>query len=132
MIKTFPKGGLHVPDNKLSRHEAIRNIPLPKTVQIPIAQHIGVPAEIIVNKKEKVKTGQIIAKSAGYISANIHSPVTGVVTKIGKFLDASGYKKPTLVVKVEEDDWLEDIDISTTLKTQIDLSREEILIKINL
>lgn len=130
MIKTFPKGGLHVPDNKLSRHEAIEHIPLPKTVQIPIAQHIGAPAEIIVNKKEKVKTGQIIAKSAGYVSANIHSPVTGVVTKIGKFLDASGYKKPTVIVKVEDDDWVEDVDLSTTLNTQIDLSREEILTKI--
>lgn len=130
MIKTFPKGGLHIPDNKLSRHEAIESIPLPKTVQIPIAQHIGAPAEIIVNKKEKVKTGQIIAKSAGYVSANIHSPVTGTVTKIGDFLDASGYKKPTVVVKVEEDEWLEDIDLSTTLKTEISLSKEEILKKI--
>ena len=130
MLKTFPKGGLHVADNKLSRGEAIQELTLPKTVQVPIAQHIGAPAQIIVQRKDKVKTGQVIARSAGFVSANIHSPVTGVVTKIDNFLDSSGYKKPTVVIRVKEDDWEEGIDLSPDLVTEITLSKEEIFKKI--
>ena len=87
MLKTFPKGGLHIPDNKLSEKEAIKVLELPKVVSIPIAQHIGAPAKIIVDRKDKIKTGQVIATAAGFISANIHSPVTGTVTKIDNILD---------------------------------------------
>ena len=130
MLKTFPKGGLHVPDNKLSEKETIKELELPKLVNIPIAQHIGAPSKVIVDKKEKVKTGQIIATTAGFISANIHSPVTGTVTKIDNILDSSGYKKTAVVVRVEEDEWADGIDTDPALKSEILLSREEIIEKI--
>lgn len=130
MLKTFPKGGIHVPDNKLSEKKAIEPLELPKVVSIPIAQHIGAPAKIVVDKKDKIKTGQVIAKAAGFISANIHSPVTGVVTKIDRVLDASGYKNDAVIVRVEEDDWIEGVDLDPDLKKEITLSREEILEKI--
>jgi electron transport complex protein RnfC len=130
MLKTFPKGGLHVPDNKLSEKVAIQALELPKTVSVPIAQHIGAPAKIIVDRKDKVKTGQVIAKSAGFISANIHSPVTGVVTKIDKVLDASGYKNDAVIIRVEADEWADGVDTDPELKSDILLSREEILEKI--
>lgn len=130
MLKTFPKGGVHVPDNKLSEKKAIEPLELPKVVSIPIAQHIGAPAKIVVDKKEKIKTGQVIAKAAGFISANIHSPVTGVVTKIDRVLDASGYKNDAVIVRVSEDDWVDGVDLDPELKKEITLSREEILEKI--
>jgi len=130
MLKTFPKGGLHVPDNKLSEKEAIKKLDLPKVVNIPIAQHIGAPAKVIVERKDKIKTGQIIATSVGFISANIHSPVTGVVTKIDNVLDSSGYKKTAIIVRVEEDDWADEVDLDPGLKTEITSSKEEILKKI--
>jgi electron transport complex protein RnfC len=130
MLKTFPKGGVHVPDNKLSEKKAIEPLELPKVVSIPIAQHIGAPAKIVVDKKEKIKTGQVIAKAAGFISANIHSPVTGVVTKIDRVLDASGYKNDAVIVRVSEDEWVDGVDLDPELKKEITLSREEILQKI--
>lgn len=130
MLKTFPKGGVHVPDNKLSEKVAIQPLELPKTVSIPIAQHIGAPAKIIVDRKDKIKTGQVIAKAAGYISANIHSPVTGVVTKIDRVLDASGYKNDAVIVRVEPDEWVDGVDTDPALKAEITLSREEIMEKI--
>ena len=129
-LKTFTMGGLHVPDNKLSDKEAIKFIELPKQVQVPIAQHIGSPSEPIVKKGDKVKTGQLIAKSAGPVSANIHSPVTGMVLKLDKFLDTSGYKKPSIVIKVEPDVWEESINLDESILTEIKLGREEILAKI--
>jgi electron transport complex protein RnfC len=130
MLKTFPKGGVHVPDNKLSEKKAIEPLELPKVVSIPIAQHIGAPAKIVVDKKEKIKTGQVIAKAAGFISANIHSPVTGVVTKIDRVLDASGYKNDAVIVRVSEDEWVDGVDLDPELKKEITLSRDEILQKI--
>lgn len=130
MLKTFPKGGLHVPDNKLSEKEAITELELPKVVNIPIAQHIGAPAKIIVDRRDKIKTGQVIATAAGFISANIHSPVTGTVTKIDNILDSSGYKKSAVIVRVEPDEWAEEIDTDPALKSEITFSREEILEKI--
>ena len=65
----------------------------PKTVNVPIAQHIGIPSEIIVEKKQNVAKGEVIAKSGGYVSSNIHSPVAGTVTKLDMMIDSSGYKK---------------------------------------
>ncbi len=130
MLKTFPKGGLHIPDNKLSANSPLETIPLPKIVQIPIAQHIGSPPEIIVKRRVRVRTGQLIAKATSMISANIHSPVTGVVMKIDNFTDASGYKKPAIVVKVEEDEWVDGVDLDPALNENINYSKEEILTKI--
>ncbi len=80
MLKTFRKGGIHPAENKLTSDKEIRTLPTPKVVYVPISQHIGIPAEIVVDKKDKVEIGQLIAKSAGFVSSNIHSPVAGVVT----------------------------------------------------
>ncbi len=82
MLKTFKLGGVHPAENKLSAKEAIKVLGLPKTVYIPTAQHIGAPSTPVVNKGDIVKVGQVIAKSSGFVSANIHSSVSGKVKKI--------------------------------------------------
>ncbi len=130
MLKTFPKGGVHPPENKLTADKEIEILSLPEHVTIPIAQHIGAPAKIIVNKKDKIKVGQIIAESGGFVSANIHSSVSGTVLKIDNIADASGYKKPAVVIKVEGDDWEERIDRNDELKKDFSFDKNEILKKI--
>ena len=60
-MKTFPIGGVHPSENKLSRGVAIERLPLPDQVTIPLAQHIGAPATAQVAKGDKVLTGQLIA-----------------------------------------------------------------------
>ncbi|MEA3316936.1 MAG: electron transporter RnfC, partial [Bacteroidota bacterium] len=107
MLKTFAKGGVHPPEGKLSSDSAIEKLPLPKMVSIPIAQHIGAPAQVIVKKKDKVKVGDLIAKSGGFVSANIHSSVSGTVFKVDSVMDTSGYKKMAVIINVEGDDWKE-------------------------
>jgi Na+-translocating ferredoxin:NAD+ oxidoreductase subunit C len=82
MLKTFKVGGVHPPENKLSAGKKIEVLPIPKTVFIPVAQHIGAPSTAVVNKGDVVKTGQIIAKSSGFVSTNIHSSVSGKVKKL--------------------------------------------------
>ncbi len=130
MLKTFSKGGVHPPENKLSSNQKIEILPLPKTVTIPISQHIGAPATIVVKKNQMVKVGQVVAKSSGFVSSNIHSSVSGKVSKIDTFMNSSGFKKQSIVIKVQDDEWDESIDTSTDVKREIKLTSEEIIEKI--
>ncbi len=126
-MKTFPRGGVHPPENKLTAGCPIQYLPVPESVFIPVAQHLGAPASVIVNKGDIVRAGQLIAESKGYVSSNIHSSVSGKVNKIDTVLDSSGYKQPAVFIDVTGDDWIETIDRSGEIITEIKLSPEEII-----
>lgn len=130
MLKTFPKGGVHPPENKLSADKKIEILPIPKQVSIPVSQHIGAPAKVIVKKKDTVKVGQIIAESGGFVSANIHSSVSGTVFKVEDVIDTSGYRKQAVIINVEGDEWDESIDRSEDLIKDIEYSPDEIIKKV--
>lgn len=131
MLKTFPKGGIHPPENKITSSKGIKRMPVPKAVNVPIAQHIGIPAEIVVDRKDKVEIGQIIAKSGGFISSNIHAPVAGTVTKIDKIIDSSGYKKQCIVIRTDAKNETNFAEIDYPLKTKIQLEPKEIIQRIS-
>lgn len=131
MLKTFPKGGVHPEENKISAHAKIEKLPLPQTVTIPIAQHIGAPSKPTVNKGDKVKVGDIIAESSGFVSANIHSSVSGTVKKVDNVMDSTGYKKPCVIIDIENDEWKDDINNTDDLKKEIELSSKEIIDQVN-
>lgn len=89
-MKTF-KGGFHVPDNKeLTATAAIEQMPVVPDYFVSLSQHIGKPAEPVVNVGDTVKEGQLIAKASSFVSANIHSPVCGNVVGIEKRKNAQG------------------------------------------
>jgi len=129
MLKTFPKGGIHPPENKISADKKIQVLDIPKKAIIPLHQNLGAPSKVIVKKKDKVKVGQIIAEAGGFVSSNIHSSVSGTVLKIDNIIDTSGYKKPAVIINVEGDEWDENIDKSTDIVREIKLSAEEIVKK---
>jgi electron transport complex protein RnfC len=126
VLKTFPTGGVHPPENKLTTNADIEYLALPESVIIPVSQHIGTPATIIVAKGDKVKTGQLIATSKGYISSNIHSSVSGTVNKIDSVIDSTGYKQSAIFIDVQGDEWLDTIDRSKEIKKDILLSAADI------
>ena len=64
----------------------------------------------MVEKGAVVKTGQLIAQAKGFVSANIHSPVSGKVSKIDTVVDTTGYKQTAVVIDVEGDEWIKSID----------------------
>jgi electron transport complex protein RnfC len=98
---TFPKGGIHPRGNKqLSAHSTIRNAVIPSTSIIPLQQHIGSPPECLVQVGDQVKEGMLLAKSTGFISSNIHSPVPGEVTEIRDVFLANGFRSPAVVVEL--------------------------------
>jgi len=130
MLKTFAKGGVHPPENKFSANRPIEVLPLPAKVSIPVSQHIGAPATVVVAKGDKVKVGQLIAQSAGFVSANIHSSVSGTVESVDPVLDSSGYKRQAVTIVVEGDEWESSIDRSPELKRNIDVDAQTIIKKI--
>ena len=129
-LKTFHKGGVHPADHKLSAGESIEELPLPRSVTVPIYQHIGAPPKIVVERGDTVKTGQVIAIHEGFVSANIHSPVSGKVGKIDPVMDSSGYKHIAINIRVKGDEWEETIDRSETLVTAIPQTPSEIIEKV--
>jgi Na+-translocating ferredoxin:NAD+ oxidoreductase subunit C len=129
-LKTFKIGGVHPDEQKLSASVSITSLTLPKIVTIPIAQHIGTPAKITVQRGDLVKTGQIIASHEGFVSSNIHSSVSGRVGLLEEVMDSSGFKHMAISIRVKGDDWLESIDRSEELVEEIKLEPTEIIDRI--
>ena len=129
-LKTFSIGGVHPHENKLSAHQPIQVAEVPAKAVILLGQHIGAPAKPIVAKGDVVKVGTKIAEPGGFVSAAIHSSVSGKVAKIDSIIDASGYAKPAIFIDVEGDEWEETIDRSETLVKECTLTSEEIVKKI--
>lgn len=130
MLKTFSLGGIHPPENKLSAGKKIIALPLPEQVIVPLGQHIGAPAVATVKKGDTIKAGQLIAKAGGFVSASIHSPVSGKVFKVDEAVDASGYRKPAIIINTEGDEWEESIDRSDKLVKDCKLDAKAIIQKI--
>ena len=129
-IKTFSMGGIHPAENKLTHEVATKVAALPKQAIFPLGQHIGAPARPVVQKGDKVKVGTMIAEAGGFVSAPIFSSVSGTVFKIDTAIDATGYRKPVIIINVEGDEWEESIDRSDKLELVADhpeLTPEEIV-----
>ena len=117
-LPTFKKG-IHPDDNKsYTNQKPIEYVPVPDEVYIPPLQHIGIPGEILVEKGQAVKTGQVIGKSEKFVSAPVHSSITGSVKAVDQFLHPLGIK--TTMIHIEkssdEDEW-EKIDVPENWET---------------
>jgi Na+-translocating ferredoxin:NAD+ oxidoreductase subunit C len=76
-------GGIHPPENKVqSLQLPLGNIPLPPVLVIPLNQHMGTPAQPVVQVGERVLTGQLIGAADGTFSANTHASTSGTVIAI--------------------------------------------------
>lgn len=129
-LRTFRIGGVHPEENKITAEIPTKVAELPKMATFPLSQHIGAPAKAIVQKGDTVKVGTLIAEAGGFVSAPIFSSVSGTVFKIDDVLDATGYRKPSIIIKVEGDEWEESIDRSDkleTLEAHPELTSEEII-----
>ena len=131
-IKTFPMGGVHPAENKFTADKPIERLATPAQVSIPISQHIGAPAKPVVEQRDKVKVGQVIATSSGFVSTNIHATITGTVAKIDKVMDSTGYKRDAIIIKAgkDEEEWADGIDLSDELIKDFSLSKDEIIKKV--
>ncbi len=130
-MKTFPIGGVHPSDNKKwSKASAIEVMELPDVVNIPLSQHIGAPATAVVAKGDKVVVGQLLAEPTGFMSAAIHSPISGTVTAVDMQPNGQGLRQMMVTIKREGDEWDASIDRSPEIVTECTLSSKEIIDRI--
>ncbi len=123
-LRTF-KGGIHPPHGKsFTEKKPIEKANEPKIVTIPLQQHIGAPCQPLVEVGDKVKVGQKIGDAEAFVSAPIHSSVSGEVKEIAQKHTPTG--QATCIVI--ESDGKDDVDESVQPKADIqELSKEEIL-----
>ncbi|NIQ92850.1 MAG: electron transporter RnfC, partial [Desulfuromonadales bacterium] len=107
-LKTFP-AGIHPPDNKQwSAHLPIEECPLSEELVIPLAQHIGAPAEPCVEKGAQVKKGQVIGNAKGFVSVPVHASSSGEVLAVEPRPHPTGRSLPSVVIRPDgEDAWVE-------------------------
>ncbi|MEB8432337.1 electron transport complex subunit RsxC [Cocleimonas sp. KMM 6892] len=102
-------GGVHPPFHKKdSNQKPIESAGIPSKLIVPIHQHIGKSAEVVVNVGDLVKKGQLIAEKSDVISAAIHAPTSGTVTYIGEHSipHPSGLAEICVIIETDgEDDW---------------------------
>lgn len=104
MLRTFRKGGVHPPENKLTSGVPITPVIGSKEYVVALSQHIGAPAECCVNVGDHVAKYQLIGKAQGAVSANVHSPVSGTVKKVEKRHNSFGFSVLSVVIIPEGND----------------------------
>ncbi|CAK7068730.1 electron transport complex subunit RsxC [Tissierella sp. P1] len=120
------KGGVHVPHSKeLTEKKALEYAKEPSIVYIPLHQHTGAPCEPIVNVGDRVKVGQKIGQSQAFVSAPVHSSVTGTVKSITTITTPTGINATCVVI---ESDGTNEMDETIKPKGGLEqLSSKEII-----
>ena len=119
-------GGVHPSERKeFSEHLPLVRFPEPDTVVIPLSQHSGAPAKPAVQVGDEVKVGQLIGEQAGFISAPVHSSVSGTVTAIIEKAHPATRGGLSVVIRNDKKNTL---DPSVSPKGDLDsLSKEEVI-----
>ncbi|HNW94227.1 MAG TPA: electron transport complex subunit RsxC [bacterium] len=97
-MRLFP-GGIHPDDRKAATAAAaIQAAPLPAVATVFFSQHIGKPARPVVKVGDEVLTGQLLGEPDGFVSAAVHSPVTGKVTALAEVPHPCGEPRLAAVI----------------------------------
>ena len=100
-LKTF-RGGIHPPYNKeATAGKATEDISLPAEVVIPMQQHVGAPNQPLVRAGDRVEAGQKIGSTDAFISAPVHSSVTGTVKAVEDRKNFAGATVSCVVISVD-------------------------------
>ena len=103
-LHTFSLGGVHPAENKIAAGKPIVNMPLPVEVVLPVSQHIGAPAKPVVKKGDHVKRGDRVAEAGGFVSAHVHTPISGTVVKVDIARTPQGMPVEAIFIKSDEAD----------------------------
>ena len=123
------KKGLHLYEGKeLSKDFPITSINASSVTVYPLSQHIGAPAEPLVKPGDRVLKGQMIAKAGGFVSAPVHSSVSGTVKSIENRRVVNGSSVKSIVV--ENDGLDEEVEGMGVKSNPDELSPQELLQKI--
>ena len=133
--RTFGKKGIQPPEMKITSGIAIKDLPLPRRVEISLSQSIGKPAKAVVAVGDHVSRYELIGEAQGAISANVHTPISGTVKSIGKIATSDGHGAEGIVIEASEADHIADLqnisDAYPAMRPDVEaFTGEEILEKI--
>ena len=94
--------GVHIPHYKNTADCVPVRLPVPDVVTIPMSMHIGAPARAVVKAGDKVNVGQLIGEPGGFVSAPVHSSVSGTVKRVGSLLVSSGNQVQSVVIETDK------------------------------
>lgn len=121
------KGGVHPYDGKSLTKDSPAEPCLPRGEMVyPLSQHIGAPAAPVVQKGDHVKRGQKIGEAGGFVSAPVHSSVSGTVKGLEMRLGATGTMANSIII--ENDGKYEETEFVPARLEE--LTKEEILKRI--
>lgn len=115
-LHTFRIGGIHPAENKIAAGSPIETLPLPTEAVLLLSQHIGAPAKPIVAKGDKVKRGDCVAEAGGFVSAPVHTPISGTVVKIDIARSPQGMPVEAIYIKSDEADRQADLEAIASAK----------------
>lgn len=121
----YGMGRLHsikLPHFSASAEEQTRRIPAPEMVAISMAQHIGAPCDPCVAVGDYVKIGQKIGDTSAFMSAPLHSSVSGVVKEIKDIMNANGRLCKTVIIENDGKD-----EVSEEVCPPVANSREDFI-----
>jgi electron transport complex protein RnfC len=94
--------GVHPPEHKeLTEHRPIRRLPYPSEVVIPLRQHAGKPAKLVVREGDRVLRGDVLGEADGFVSAPVHASASGRVVEIGLWPHPDGSMDTAVRIEVE-------------------------------
>lgn len=93
---------IHVGHHKNTADSPTEKMPLPDKVYISMVQHIGAPCQPKVAVGDHVKVGQVIGDSDAFVSAPIHSSVSGTVKAIENTMTLVGIWDPIVTIEVDK------------------------------
>lgn len=126
-LATF-KGGIHPPDKKdIAKDSAIKEAKSPQRVVMPLSQHLGAPCKPIVSIGHAVKKGEVIGEPGGFVSAPVHSSVSGKVIAIAEFPNAMGRMVNSIVIENDgKEEWTSLKDNPDYIKLSPDELKEKV------
>lgn len=101
-MKTFRKGGIHPPEDKITAGKPIVEMPAPAELRIMLSQSIGKPSKPVVKVGQAVVAGEMIAEADGFVSAPVHTPINGIVKKIEPTRTPQGIWQESIVIESRE------------------------------
>lgn len=108
-ITTFGKTGVHPPEMKLTAGSPIKEMPLPRRIELSLAQSLGRPAKAIVKAGDHVSRFDMVGEAQGPVSANVHTPISGTVKSIGTITTTDGHGAEGIIIEASDEDHAADL-----------------------
>nr|WP_207739228.1 electron transport complex subunit RsxC [Harryflintia acetispora] len=101
MFQSKHLSGVHAPHYKNTAELPPVRMPVPGKVYISMQQHMGAPCQPLVKKGDSVKVGQLIGESTAFMSAPVHSSVSGQVVELGEIINVNSSRATCVVVETD-------------------------------